>query len=211
MTSGRRIGILGGTFDPIHHGHLIMAENAAEDLGLSSVLFAPAGTPPHKQNDAVTPTSMRLSMVELAIADRDGFELSRIDIDDVEVSYTWMLLDRLRRAHPDDELWFILGGDSLHDFPRWENPNRILDVSRLAVIDRPGYGKAEDASLPDFVTHRLDRVEAPLCDVSSTDIRERVNVGRSIRYLVPEPVRQYILQQDLYRDVPGTAATNLVE
>lgn len=211
MTHGRRIGILGGTFDPIHHGHLIMAENAAEDLGLSSVLFAPAGTPPHKQHDAVTPATDRVAMVDLAIADRPGFDLSRIDMDGVAVSYTWMLLERLRDALPNDELWFILGGDSLHDFPRWENPDRILNVSRLAVIDRPGYVLADESSLPDFVARRVDRVEAPLCDVSSTDIRERVQEGRSIRYLVPEPVRSYILQRDLYRDVPVTAATNFAE
>lgn len=201
MTLGRRIGIIGGTFDPIHNGHLIMAENAAQDLGLSSVIFAPAGTPPHKSNESLTATEDRLAMVSLAIQDRDDFHLSRIDVDGVNVSYTWMLMERLSAAHPEAELWFILGGDSLVDFPNWKNPGAILDVSRLAAIDRPGFCSEQDhEELPAFMRDRVDRVEAPLCDVSSTDIRERVRTGRSIRYLVPDRVRSFILQRALYGD-----------
>lgn len=199
MTLGRRIGIIGGTFDPIHNGHLIMAENAALDLGLTSVIFAPAGTPPHKPHEHLTATEDRLAMVTLAIQDRDDFHLSRIDVDGVAVSYTWMLMERLNADHPDAELWFILGGDSLVDFPNWKNPGAILNVSRLAAIDRPGSCPQQEA-MPAFMRGRVDRVEAPLCDVSSTDIRERVRTGRSIRYLVPDRVRGYILQRALYGD-----------
>ncbi len=200
MTSqGKRLGILGGTFSPIHVGHMIMAENALGDLNLDEVVFMPAGRPPHKESETSISIPHRLAMVEAAIADRPGFTCGRLDIDHGELSYTWRLLERFGEWHAGADLWFIVGGDSLQDFAKWARPDRVLELARLAVIERPGFAVDEQVldALPGM-RDRVDIVRAPLCDVSSTDLRERVESGRSIRYLVPEPVRVYIEANHLY-------------
>lgn len=200
MTSqGIRLGILGGTFSPIHIGHMIMAENALGDLRLDRVLFMPAGRPPHKETGEPVSPDQRLAMVDAAIAGRPGFSSSRLDIDHGELSYTWRLLERLGDCFPGADLWFIVGGDSLRDFATWARPDRVLELARLAVIERPGF-PVDDHAL-DALTgmrSRVDIVRAPLCDISSTDLRERMERGRSIRYLVPEPVRLHIEANGLY-------------
>ncbi len=196
----QRIGILGGTFDPIHFGHLLMAENAMEQLGLDLVLFAPAGDPPHKPGNGIVDGETRLSLVELAISDRPGFEASHIDLDADGPSYTWNLLERCHRRWPLAALHFVLGGDSLVDFPTWARPERILELARLAVVPRPGVDSANHRVTGIAgLAERVDVIDAPLSPLSSTDIRERVAAGRSIRYLVPEPVRAAIHELGLYR------------
>lgn len=199
MTSGRRVAILGGSFNPIHVGHLIMAENTLVDLGLDTVIFAPVGDPPHKDSDGLAPADDRLAMVNLAIADRPGFESSTIDLDAVGPSYTWSLLERFLEREPSAQVWFLMGGDSILDFGGWARPERILELARLAAVERPGFnldlrGTSQLPELP----YRVDVIEAPLCDVSSTDIRERLEANRSIRYLVPDNVRDYITEHGLY-------------
>jgi len=197
---GRNIGILGGTFNPIHCGHLVMAENALEQLGLDLVVFAPAGDPPHKTVDGATPPEARYRMVEMAIADRPGFVISRIDLDHDEPAYTWRLLERCAQKWPGNHFHFILGGDSLKEFGSWVRPDRILQLARIAVIPRPD-SPIEPATLnavpglPDM----LDVIDAPLCAVSSTEIRTRIRNGRSIRYLVPHSVRRMIETGGYYR------------
>lgn len=195
-----RIGILGGTFNPIHFGHLLMAENALEHLGLDLVVFAPAGDPPHKPGNGIADSETRLSLVDLAIADRPGFESSRIDLDVSGPSYTWDLLERCRLHWPGADFHFIMGGDSLVDFPTWARPERILELARLAVVPRPGIDQATrpDAGIAGL-DDRVDVIDAPLSPISSSDIRDRVAAGRSIRYLLPEPVRAAIINLGLYR------------
>jgi nicotinate-nucleotide adenylyltransferase len=195
----RRLGILGGTFSPIHIGHMIMAENALGDLDLDEVLFMPAGRPPHKDAEEPVSPVHRIEMVEAAISGRPGFSCSRLDVDHGELSYTWRLLERITDRYPGADLWFIVGGDSLYDFRSWARPQRVLELARLAVIERPGFPVDESIleSLPGM-RERVDIVRAPLCDVSSTDLRERIESGRSIRYLVPEPVRIHIEKNGLY-------------
>ncbi len=196
----RRIGILGGTFNPIHYGHLLMAENALEQLALDEVLFAPAGDPPHKGDDGLIAPQERVSLVELAIAGQPGFRLTRIDLDHEGPSYTWRLLERCHEAWPGIQLHFILGGDSLSEFHTWSRPDRVLELARIAVIPRPGAlpGNAAIDRVPGL-RERLDIVDVPLCDVSSTEIRRRVAAGQTIRYLVPEVVRLRILGTGLYQ------------
>lgn len=174
-----------------------MAENAREHLSLDTVLFAPAGSPPHKPDQELACALDRLAMIRLAIADRPCFESSTIDLDRDGPSFTWMLLERVVDSCPGAEVTFIMGGDSLQDFATWARPERILELARLAVIQRPGF----DARFPNVsgLLDRLDLIESPMCDVSSTGIRERVGNGESIRYLVPEPVRDYIDGRGLYR------------
>jgi nicotinate-nucleotide adenylyltransferase len=203
----RRIGILGGTFNPVHYGHLLMAENALEQLELDEVLFAPAGDPPHKGDDDLIGTRDRVELVELAIAGRTRFRLSRIDLDHEGPSYTWRMLERCHQAWPGTGFHFILGGDSLSEFHTWARPDRVLELARIAVIPRPDV-PFDDAAIDRVpgLRDRLDVVDVPLCAVSATEIRRRVAAGQSIRYLLPEDVRQRILSAGFYREgnaVPG--------
>lgn len=201
MTIRQRIGLLGGSFNPVHYGHLIMAENARDQLDLDEVLLAPAGNPPHKRDQVLASIPDRLAMLRLAIAGNDAFRISELDLHHDDPSFTWRLLERMRQEWAGAEVWFIMGGDSLADFPTWARPEYILDLARLAVVDRPGVelDQAELDTIPGLRS-RIDRLQAPLCAVSSTDIRRRIGHGESVRYLLPDAVRDYIGHHDLYRD-----------
>lgn len=200
MTSPTRVGLFGGSFDPIHLGHLIMAEHARAQLNLDQVLFAPAGSPPHKAGHYLAPIPDRLEMVRRAIAGNEAFACTDLDIDHTQPSFTWRLLERLRDRHPATHLWFIMGGDSLAEFHSWARPERILELARLAVVERPGFDMANALlASPQALRDAVDHVGAPLCAISSTEIRDRVLAGTTVRYLVPEPVRLYIADQGLYR------------
>jgi nicotinate-nucleotide adenylyltransferase len=199
----RRIGILGGSFDPVHTGHLIMAEAARESLSLDLVLFAPVAEQPLKQGKPVSGAEDRVAMVQAAIAGNPAFALSRVDVDRPGPSYTARTVEILRHEWGNEgaSLWFIIGADSLSTFPRWRDPARILSVARLAVVRRPGVSvdlPAIRAVLPE-IDRVIDWVDAPLIDISATDLRRRVASGLSIRYRVPEAVREYIEQHGLYR------------
>jgi nicotinate-nucleotide adenylyltransferase len=198
-----RFGLLGGTFDPIHLGHLLMAEVAWQDLGLSQVLFIPAGDPPHKQEWPITPARQRAAMVQAAIAGNPHFALSLIDLQRPGPHYS---VDTVRLVRASYELaaedcFFIIGGDSLIDLPQWYHPSELVSQCRLAVAHRPGY-RPDLAALETLIpglSPRVTWVEMPLNAVSSTEIRARVRAGLSIRYQVTEPVREYIEQQRLYQ------------
>lgn len=200
MTLQQRIGLLGGSFDPVHYGHLIMAENAMEQLELDQVIFAPARNPPHKLDRQLASAEDRLAMLKLAVEGRPGFVASRIDLDVSGPSFTWELLERVHQEWSPALVSFIMGTDSLIEFDTWREPARILELTRIAAIRRPGF-ELEPAELQDVpgLDRNVDFVDAPLNDVSSTELRRRVSSGRSIRYLVPEPVRRYIERQRLYR------------
>lgn len=196
-----RLGILGGTFDPIHIGHLIIASYAAEAIGLGRVLFMPAQTPPHKSRRDISPAVHRVAMVNLAIAADQRFELSDLDLRSDGPSFTSDLLARVHREHPTEELFFIAGADSLRDFPTWNEPQVILEHAHLAIASRPGT-VVTDATLtavPDL-RNRSTLFESPLIEVSSSGIRDRVRKGTTIRYLVPDEVQRYIRDRRLYLD-----------
>jgi nicotinate-nucleotide adenylyltransferase len=198
-----RLGLFGGTFDPIHMGHLLMAEVTRDSLALTRVLFVPAGDPPHKQTVEKTPAPHRRAMVERAISGNPHFELSPVDLERPGPHYALdtVRLIRARYDLPAEACHFIIGADSLNDLPHWYQAAQLIYACRLAVIHRPGYPPdvtALEALLPGL-TARLDWVEMPLSGLSSREIRARVQARRSIRYQVAEGVETYIQQNRLYR------------
>lgn len=196
-----RIGIFGGTFDPVHLGHLIAAADLAHALRLDRTVFMPAGRPPHKDAALVGDDDHRLAMLRLALSDNPAFEISTIDLERDGPSYTADLLDLLADREPDAELVFLMGEDSLRDLPTWHQPERILRRAEIGVALRPGVGTDLDslyARLP-TARGRISVVPTPLIGVSSTDIRRRVAAGEPIRYQVPDPVLAYIMRNGLYR------------
>ena len=198
----QRLGILGGTFDPIHHGHLRAAEEAHDQLGLQQVLFVPAGDPPHKPGLPISPAHHRLHMVELATADKPHFAISRVDVDRPGPCYTVDTLRLLRAAlGPKPAFFFIEGADSLVETVTWYQPQKIIELCELAVVARPGVRvdlTELDKELPGL-SKRVHHVQMPLLEISSSDLRARVKTGRSISYLVPPSVEAYIQEQGLYR------------
>jgi nicotinate-nucleotide adenylyltransferase len=198
----RRLGILGGTFDPVHHAHLVAAQEARHQLELDRVLFVPAGAPPHKPNRPLSPARHRLRMLELATADQPHFAISRVDLDRPGPCYTVDTLALLRSEWgPTPTFFFIEGTDSLVDIPTWYQPQRLLDLCELVVVKRVGV----ELDLPQLerqlpgITSRIHWVQMPLLEISSTSLRARVRAGRPISYLVPPAVEAYIREHGLYR------------
>ncbi|MHB8376511.1 MAG: nicotinate-nucleotide adenylyltransferase [Dehalococcoidia bacterium] len=191
-----RVGVLGGTFDPVHIGHLVLAEQARAALALDSVLFMPAGEPWRKNSRAITPGPQRREMLLLAIAGNDTFGISDLELRREGPTYTADTLDALAAERLDDEFWFVVGADALADLPNWHEPERIVRHATLAVAPRD----AEEplATSVTGVEARIERFSMPRIDVSSTAIRARVAGRRSIRYLVPDAVREYIERNALY-------------
>lgn len=194
------VGILGGTFDPIHIGHLILAEEARIKLDLREVLFVPAGQPWFKVNRNVTAAFHRVEMVRRGIADNPYFKLCTLEVERPGPSYT---VDTLTTLHQQlggaATLFFILGRDTLAGLPLWKEPHKLLHMCRLVVAPRLGSGdlKHLEASLPGLLD-KIVELDMPVIGISSSEIRERVARGLSIRYLVPERVEQYIKEQNLY-------------
>jgi len=201
------VAVMGGTFDPIHVGHLAAAEEAREVLGLERVLFMPAGVPPHKPDQIITAPEHRLAMVELAIRDNPAFELSRLEIDRTGPSYTVdtveLLAAKARKAGQEPDVTVILSAESFRGLPTWSEPDRLLRQCRLAIVPRDGFptpGRAwVEEHFPGF-EERVSFLDSPRLKLSATEIRERVAAGRSIRYLVPDAVIRYIEDHALYRD-----------
>ena len=195
-----RVGILGGTFDPPHYGHLALAEAALAQRQLDQVLFAPAGVQPLKQEERSSTPEHRARMVELAIADQPRFALSRADLDRPGPHYTVDLLIIIQQQYPDAALWFIMGEDSLSDLLRWRDPARVIRLARLAVLRRPGYEPdwaVLDRALPDLRA-QIDWIDHAELAISASDIRRRVRHGLPIAALVPERVLAYLVAQRLY-------------
>jgi nicotinate-nucleotide adenylyltransferase len=198
-----RLGLFGGTFDPIHLGHLIVAEEMRHALALDRVLFVPAGQPPHKRGQAISPAADRVAMTRLAIAGNPAFELCLIDVERAGPSFTADLLEEVARRRPGADLYFIMGEDSLADLPTWHAPARILRAARLAVATRPGV-TADLAGLERLLpglSARVALVPAPEIGIAGRDLRRRVAEGRPIRYQVPAAVEDYIRAHGLY--APG--------
>lgn len=196
----KRIGIFGGTFDPIHCGHLIMAENVKEQVHLDTVLFVPSGNPPLKDNSGVSPAEVRAEMVRLAISSNNSFGISEVEMNAPawEKTYTVNTLLKLREEYSAEQVKFylIIGMDQLINLHKWKDPGKLFMLSEVVVINRPGY-------LIQQVENDYGRqciyVPVPNIDISSTDIRFRIQEKRSIRYLVPEQVVEYITKNQLYR------------
>lgn len=197
-----RIGILGGTFDPIHYGHLVVAEECRFQLQLDKMLLVPAGQPPHKRGRAAASAADRAAMVELAIANNAGLAVSRLEIERPGLSYTVDTVAQLREqygAHV--ELFFVIGLDSLQELLSWREPRRLLQMCKLVAVSRPGYTfdlAPLVAALPEAL-ERILHVATPELNIASSDLRARVAAGRPIRYQLPEAVVEYIYRRGLYR------------
>ena len=189
-----RIGILGGTFDPPHVGHLIAAQDACSTLALDRLIFVPAAEPPHKQGRTITDARLRLEMLRAAVCDNPQFEVSTIELDRPGPSYTVTTLRELRDRHPGDSLHLLIGFDQVREFDTWRKPAEILEISSVVMLTRAG---ADQPDRPADFVRRI--VPVTRIDISSTLIRSRVAAGESIRYLVPDAVSEIIEREGLYR------------
>ncbi|HEY7452746.1 MAG TPA: nicotinate-nucleotide adenylyltransferase [Candidatus Limnocylindria bacterium] len=197
-----RIGILGGTFDPPHIGHLWLATMAADEMHLSKVLLVPAANPPHKRRRAISHAADRVLMARLAVANDPRLDVSLVELEREGPSYTVDTLLELRHRHPDDELVLIMAADSLAQVESWREPARLLELALWAVGPRPGTAlpsRAELAQRFGRSAGRIHLLSGPALDVSASQVRRRVAAGRAIRYLVPRAVEELILERGLYR------------
>ncbi len=204
----RRIGVIGGTFDPIHYGHLAAAEEARVKMDLERVLFVVAGMPPHKLNEEVTPVEHRLATVSLAIASNPYFEISTVDVDRPGPSYTVHTISIMQeQMGQETEIFFIMGLDSLAELPTWHQPERLIESCRLVAVKRPGVeiDLAELESSVPGIASRVDIIDMPEVDISSSELQQRVRDGLPIKYQVPEEVERYIMEHRLYRPSAGSA------
>lgn len=203
-----RLGIYGGTFDPVHYGHLLLAEQCREQCELDEVRFVPAAIPPHKEDAQITAGKHRLHMLDFALSGCPELTVSDIELRRSGPSFTVDTLQQLADEEPDRELFLLMGMDSLVDFPNWRQPARILELATLVAVNRRSLH--DDAShrtavmaielLTPSVRRRLKIVEMPDIEISATDLRRRVRAGRSIRFQTPRPVAMYISEHGLYRD-----------
>lgn len=199
----KRIGIMGGTFDPIHVGHLILGESAYSQFALESVLFMPSGNPPHKQNRAGRATlPQRIQMVRMAIADNPHFTLSLAEAYEDGYSYTRETLERLHMENPDTEYYFIMGADSLFSFESWKDPGRIAQLATLvvAVRDHVAESSLDEAAQNLSIRYgaQIVKLSTPNIDISSQMLRGWVQKGHSLKYYLPEEVIRYIREEQLY-------------
>jgi nicotinate-nucleotide adenylyltransferase len=198
-----RIGLFGGTFDPPHLGHLILAERCREAAALDEVRFLVSFQPPHKLDRTMSRFEMRCEMAELATVGQPAFQVERIEAELPPPSYTAETLRVLRERQPNDDFHLIIGGDSLVDLPGWYQPQRVIAQAGIIAVPRPGIPVltaselARRLGVPDS-TVRLTIVESPLVDISSTEIRRRVGLHQTIRYLVPRAVEEYLREKRLY-------------
>ena len=203
-----RLGVFGGTFDPVHLGHLILAEQCREQAKLDQVLFVPAARPPHKLNHELTRFDQRVEMLQLAISGHPVFRIDELEKSRPGPSYTYITLEEIRQRDRDADLCLIVGADSLNDLPQWVQPCRILELATLLVVPRPGWEMAEletlqqALALPADFPLRLQMIHAPLIDIASRDVRQRIGQGRSVRFLIPRAVEAYIADKGLYRAAP---------
>ncbi len=189
-----RTGIFGGSFDPPHVGHLIVAEGIRDLLQLDRVIWIPAATAPHKQGNTHSSAEHRSAMVRMTVSGNESFEQSDLEIGRGGVSYTVDTLKQLKRRYPSDEMFLLLGMDSYADFPEWREPERIAELASLIVYPRHG------VELVDTSSFQAMTVDLPRVEISSSMIRKRVRSRESIRYLVADPVRSYIARNELYLD-----------
>jgi nicotinate-nucleotide adenylyltransferase len=200
-----RIGVLGGTFDPVHTGHLILAEQAREQARLDAVWFVPAPRPPHKDVGRIARFEHRVEMLALAVAGNPAFRVDEVEKDRPGPTYTVDTIAELCRRHPGDDFFLLVGSDTLKELPTWYEPVGLLRQAGLVVMARPGHAVPTAAelrgrlNLPASVPLRLEEVLAPLIDISSRDLRNRAAAGRSLRYMLPRAVECYILEKRLYQ------------
>ena len=206
-----KIGILGGTFDPIHHGHLIIAEYARTSLGLDKVIFIPSGIHPLKNNMNISRSSERMTALKLAIENNFYFEASNIEIEKENTTYTIDTVKDLKKIYKNHELYFIVGTDLLFEIEKWKDFKDLFKIIKFLLFKRPGYEDKEIeekiGQLKEDYNIEFQKLDSPLIDISSTEIRSRIKRGLSIKYLVPEKVEKYLetiekMEEDKYGNQP---------
>jgi len=188
----RRVGILGGTFNPPHIGHLIIADQVRHQLGLEKIYFMPSANPPHQDEKKAIDAKHRLRMVELAIEDNTFFDVEKSEIDRGGKSYTYDTLVKLKEEHPDTEYYFIIGGDMVEYLPKWYKIEALSQLVEFVGVDRPGY--------PIISPYSIIWVDVPSMDISSTSLRKNLKMNCPVNYLIPEKTLNYIRQEGLYQD-----------
>jgi nicotinate-nucleotide adenylyltransferase len=196
---GRRLGVMGGTFDPIHFGHLVTAEEALSQFSLDEVVFVPTGLPWMKEERDVSPAEDRYLMTVIATASNPRFSVSRVEIDRDGPTYTIDTLRALAAANRDAELYFITGADAIFEIFDWKDPDEVLHLAHFIAATRPGYDLRRFETRSERKQPNVSAMNIPALAISSTDVRERVRDGRPIRYLLPEGVKSYIEKAGLYR------------
>jgi len=200
----KKIGIIGGTFDPIHNGHLLMAENSRKAFSLDKIIFIPAGIPPHKKDKNISSNVHRYNMTLLAINNNKHYFLSDIELKREGISFTVDTIKHLKSIFSGAELYFIMGSDSLLQIEKWKDYEELLSLCNFIVAKRPNYDdeqlKRKVDNLNSLYKSSIYIVEGPVLDVSSSDIRNKVQRGESITYLVPNPVEEYIYKHELYKE-----------
>ncbi len=196
MARARKIGILGGTFDPIHLGHLVLAEQVKEKLKLDQVIFIPCFRSPHKTRQKLSPAKDRFHMTQLALEGNSGFLVSDIELKRKGLSYTVDTLRQLKETYPNSQMYFLTGSDVVHEFDAWKDPKQIYKLAKVVIATRPGFDEFDRRS-----RFAKKSIVVPITgiDVSSSEIRRRVKKGKSIRYLVHSGVENYIKKKNLYR------------
>jgi len=203
-----RLGLFGGTFDPIHLGHLLLAERCREECALDAVWFLPAGDPPHKSSGHISSGKARAEMIELAVAGHPAFAVNRMELERHGKTFTFETLEQLHAEDASRELFFLIGADSLADLPAWRAPRRILELATIVAVnrgDRPCpdvravAAQIDNADAP-RIAERIRIVDMPGIDISSTEIRRRAREGKSIRFVTPRAVEAYIAEHRLYSD-----------
>jgi len=200
-----RLGIFGGTFYPVHYGHLLLAETCRQELDLDEVRFLPAGNPPHKSHD-ISDGHARADMIKLAVSGYPEFKVDRREIRRAGPSYTVLTLDEIASEFPESELFFLMGADSLVDFPGWREPDRILELSTVVACNRPGHPLPDKEQLVSVTgeldTSRILMKTMPGTDISATDLRDRIDDGRGLRFLTPRAVEMFLTEHKLYAESP---------
>ena len=199
------MGIMGGTFDPIHYGHLVAAEAARVEFGLEKVIFMPVGKPPHKQQQNITEPEHRYHMTVLATSSNPGFEVSRLEVDKEGLSYSFDTVKDLKRIHGEDlTIYFITGADAVLELSTWHRVQELMALCKFIAVARPGFDNLDLEQKIGEISSKYKAeiicIEVPLLAISSTDIRNRVRNGKPIRYLLPEAVEKYIEEKGLYRE-----------
>lgn len=200
-----RIGVMGGTFDPIHYGHLFAAEVSRAEFGLSKVIFIPAGSPPHKQSQKISPSECRYHITALAISSNPYFEVSRLEVDKSGITYTFDTMKNLKSIYGEDSaIYFITGADAMLELLTWYKIGELLTLCKFITITRPGYNYQElEQKVGEISSNYGGEIlclEVPLLEISSTDIRERIKNGKTVKYLLPEEVETYIYENGLYKE-----------
>lgn len=199
----KKIGLMGGTFDPIHYGHLVLAEQIRTQFNLDMVYFIPVGIPPHKQDKNISSSKHRYFMTLLATITNPNFEVSKMEIEDSNISYTVNTIKKFKElVGKDAELYFITGADAIYELGTWKNVEELLQLCKFIAASRPGIDKkklkGKITELNEKYSANITVTSVPALAISSTDIRSRIRIGKSIKYIVPESVEYYIYKNNLY-------------